>query len=157
MKKIFYQHPAVALAAVIGQPDARVDEVPLAYVQLKPGASATPAELHEWVRARTPERAAIPVQVIIIDAIPLTGVGKVFKPQLRWMAAQTVFAALLAPLAVEGVAVAVKVGADGTHGTLATVTLSATGGGALSAAEHARVKAKVAELLGPFTIRHVVT
>ncbi len=155
IEEIFYQHPAVALAAVIGQPDARVDELPLAYVQLKPGAVATPAELHEWVRARTPERAAIPVAVLIIDAIPLTGVGKVFKPQLRWMAAQNVFAALLAPVAVDGIGIAVHVGADGTHGTLATVTLSATRG-TLAAADRGRVQAKVSELLGPFTIRHLV-
>ena len=156
IEEIFYQHPAVALAAVIGQPDARVDELPLAYVQLKPGAVATPAELHEWVRTRTPERAAIPVQVLIIDAIPLTGVGKVFKPQLRWMAAQNVFSALLAPLAEDGVRLAVSVGADGTHGTLATVTLSAASGGALDAARRATVADQVRELMSPFTIRHQI-
>ncbi len=155
IEEAFYQHPAVALAAVIGQPDARVGELPLAYVQLKPGASATPAELHEWVRARTPERAAIPVAVHVIDAIPLTGVGKVFKPQLRWMAAQAVFSTLLEPLAAQGVAITVQVGADGTHGTLATVTLEAAGAG-LPAASKAGLEAQVKALMGPFTIRHSI-
>ncbi|MFM6990137.1 MAG: AMP-binding enzyme, partial [Rhodoferax sp.] len=149
IEEVFYQHPAVALAAVIGQPDARVGELPLAYVQLKPGAAATSAELHQWVRERTPERAAIPVEVILIDAIPLTGVGKVFKPQLRWAAAQAVFQALLAPLATGGVAIDVQVGADGTHGTLAVVMLSGASG-----PSREPVAAQVHELLAPFTIRH---
>ena len=39
-------------------------------------------------RERTPERAAVPVQLYFIDAMPLTAVGKVFKPALRWDAAR---------------------------------------------------------------------
>ena len=152
IEEALYQHPAVALAAVIGQPDARVGELPLAYVQLKPGVSATLAELFEWVRARTPERAAIPVQVHVIAAIPLTGVGKVFKPQLRWDATRDVFAAQLAPLAVNGVTVQVQVGADGTHGTLATVSLSGYADLALRAA----VEGQVRSALDPFVTRHQI-
>jgi fatty-acyl-CoA synthase len=154
IEEAFYQHPAVALAAVIGQPDAYAGELPVAYVQLKPGASATAAELHDWVRARTPERAAIPVQVRLIDAIPLTGVGKVFKPQLRWDAAQAVFANLLAPLAAEGAAIQVKVAADGTHGTLASISLAATG---WDSSARAGLETEVRALMAPFTIRYQIT
>ena len=160
IEEAFYQHPAVALAAVVGQPDAYAGELPLAYVQLKPGASsdtkAMATELHDWVRARTPERAAIPVAVHVIDAIPLTGVGKVFKPQLRWQAAQNVFSQLLAPLAADGVDIAVTVGADGTHGTLARVVLKAAGA-ALGPKERAALEATVKERLSPFTIRHQIS
>ena len=166
IEEVFYQHPAVALAAVVGQPDARVDELPLAYVQLKPGATADikamAAELHEWVRARTPERAAIPVAVLIIDAIPLTGVGKVFKPQLRWMAAKDVFSKLLTPLEVDGLDFFshVDVGADGTHGTLATVTLKAAPNvnSANPASPQSRAQAEqlAKERMSPFTIRHQI-
>ena len=165
IEEAFYQHPAVALAAVIGQPDAYAGELPLAYVQLKPGASATTAELHEWVRARTPERAAIPVAVQVIDAIPLTGVGKVFKPQLRWDAAREVFTQLLAPLASDGVAIKVSVGADGTHGTLASISITPPGAGpgaapgtawAPDAPARASLQARVQESMGPFTIRHQI-
>lgn len=152
IEEALYQHPAVALAAVIGQPDARVGELPLAYVQLKPGAAATSADLLQWVRERTPERAAIPVEVVLIDAIPLTGVGKVFKPQLRWVAAQKVFSTLLAPLATDDVAIDVSVGADGTHGTLATVTLS----GPATGEDRAGLTLGVQERMGPFTIRHQI-
>mgnify|MGYP006263870231 CR=1 FL=1 len=86
------------MAAVVGQPDPYAGELPVGYVQLKPGVSVEPGELEAWVRERTPERAAVPVQIISIDPMPLTGVGKVFKPQLRWNAAKRVFTDVLAPL-----------------------------------------------------------
>ena len=156
LEELLYQHPDVALAAIVGQPDAYAGELPLAYVQLKPGVTATSAELLAHLRKHTPERAAVPVEVRLIDAIPLTGVGKVFKPRLRWDAAQRVFAALLAPLSDSGATISVQVAADGTHGTLATVTLAAAGGGALSVAERERLTQQVHAVLNPFVIRHVV-
>ncbi len=155
IEEALYQHPAVALAAVVGQPDAYAGELPLAYVQLKPGIACTSAELHDWVRVRTPERAAIPVQVLVIDAIPLTGVGKVFKPQLRWQATQVVFDGLLAPLAADGPGVKVTVGADGTHGTLAHVHLTGLPG--TSAADRTAFEDRVHHALAPFVIRHKIT
>ncbi len=60
IEDVLFAHPAVALAAVIGQPDAYAGELPLAYVQLNPGATVQPGELEDWVRERTPERAAVP-------------------------------------------------------------------------------------------------
>ena len=103
IEDIMFQHPAVGLAAVVGQPDAYAGELPVGYVQLRPGASVQPGELEAWVRERTPERAAVPVQVIPIDPMPLTGVGKVFKPQLRWDAARRVFATALTPRRKRGI------------------------------------------------------
>lgn len=154
IEEVLFQHAAVALAAVVGQPDAYAGELPLAYVQLKPGASASPAELLAHVRERTPERAAVPVQVHLVEAIPLTGVGKVFKPQLRWQAAQQVFAGLLEPLAPEGWALNVAVGPDGTHGTLAVVTVQARGRSADE--ERTALEAAVRERMAPFVIRHTL-
>jgi len=111
IEDIMFQHPAVGFAAVVGQPDAYAGELPIGYVQLKPGASVQPGELEAWVRERTPERAAAPVQIIPIEPMPLTGVGKVFKPQLRWDAARRVFTNILAPLRERGIDCSVKVGA----------------------------------------------
>ena len=130
--------------------------MPLAYVQLKPGATVTAAQLLDHVRQRTSERAAVPVAVRLIDAVPLTGVGKVFKPQLRWDAAQTVFAQLLAPLSTDTVTVTVVVAADGQHGTLARVTLQTKGGEALTPAVREAAVQQVHSVLNPFVIRHVV-
>jgi fatty-acyl-CoA synthase len=151
IEEIMFAHPAVALAAMVGQPDAYAGELPVGYVQLKPGANVQAGELETWVRERTPERAAVPVQVIAIDPMPLTGVGKVFKPQLRWDAAGRVFDKVLAPLRERGIDAKVKVGAHGSHGSIATVTLTGVPNDRREA-----VAGEVHTLLAPFVMRHEV-
>ncbi|MGU7774814.1 acyl-CoA synthetase [Burkholderia sp. MR1-5-21] len=78
-----HRHPAVQIAAAVGRPDAHAGELPVAYVQLKSGASTTEAELSAFVRDSIGERAALPKRIHIIDAMPLTAVGKIFKPELK--------------------------------------------------------------------------
>jgi fatty-acyl-CoA synthase len=151
IEDIMFQHPAVVFAAMVGQPDAYAGELPVGYVQLKPGASVQPGELETWVRERTPERAAVPVQIIPIDPMPLTGVGKVFKPQLRWDAAGRVFANVLTPLRERGIDCKVKVGAHGSHGSLATVTIAG-----VPEDKREAVANEVHALLAPYVIRHEV-
>jgi fatty-acyl-CoA synthase len=152
IEEVLYQHPAVSLAAAVGKPDAYAGELPVAYVQLKPGCAAEPAELADFARERIPERAAAPREVFVLDPLPMTGVGKVFKPALRWDAAQRVFSELLAPLASDGVGLEVSVGAHPTHGTLAAVTLRNA-----PPARRAALQQAVDEALAPFTIRHSVS
>lgn len=173
VEEVFFQHPAVALAALVGQPDAYAGELPLAYVQLKPDAKLGAGELEGFIRERTPERAAVPVAIVLIDAMPLTAVGKVFKPQLRWDAARRVFTDVLAPLAAQlaeqsgaqsgaqsatqsrekeaaqNVKLAVTVGAHGTHGSLATVTVTG-----LPVARRDQVAGQIRERLDPFVLKH---
>jgi fatty-acyl-CoA synthase len=151
IEEVFFQHPAVALAALVSQPDAYAGELPVAYIQLKPGAKVAPGELEDWVRERTPERAAVPVQITLIDPMPLTAVGKVFKPQLRWDAAQRMFTQRLAALRDQGISCEVSVGAHETHGTLAIVTMKAVPIGSRDA-----VAQQVHEALNPFVIRHEI-
>jgi fatty-acyl-CoA synthase len=151
VEEILFQHPDVGLAAVVGQPDAYAGELPVAYVQLKPGAKTQPSELIEYIRARTPERAAVPVNVYPIEAIPLTAVGKVFKPDLRWDAARRVFSQALAHLSNQGVEVAVNVGAHPTHGSMATITLRGVPDAARPSLEQ-----QVHERLGAYAMRHEV-
>ena len=76
IEEVLYEHPAIELAAVVGEPDAYAGELPVAFVQLKPGTTADPAELLKYAADRTPERAAVPVQLYILNTIPLTAVGK---------------------------------------------------------------------------------
>jgi fatty-acyl-CoA synthase len=151
IEEVFFQHPAVGLAALVGQPDAYAGELPLAYIQLKPGANVAPGELEAWVRERTPERAAVPVEIVLIDPMPVTGVGKVFKPQLRWDAAQRVFMRTLAPMSEQGIRYEVSVGAHNTHGSLATVTIP---GVPIESRE--AVAKQVHDRLNPFVIRHEI-
>lgn len=76
-------HEAVAFVGAIGQPDQIAGELPCAYVELVEGASITPEELSAYCEEHVHERAARPKHVEILDELPKTAVGKVFKPDLR--------------------------------------------------------------------------
>jgi len=76
-------HPAVSFAGAIGQPDAHAGEVPCAFVELVEGASVTEEELLEFCKANVQERAAHPKHIKIMNELPKTAVGKIFKPDLR--------------------------------------------------------------------------
>jgi fatty-acyl-CoA synthase len=152
IEEALYQHPAVGLAAAVGKPDGYAGELPVAYVQLKPGLAARDSELAAFVREHISERAAAPTDVFFIDPMPLTGVGKVFKPALRWDAARRVFEAelgALPELKEARAGLVVEVGPHEVHGSLATVTLSGVPARARPALERA-----VDERLAPFTLRH---
>ena len=152
IEEVFFQHPAVALAAVVGQPDAYAGELPVAYVQAKPGTAIDVDELLDFVRQRTPERAAVPVKLYLIDAVPLTGVGKVFKPALRLDAARRMVDALLADLVPTGASLDVAVQAHEVHGHLISVRLAG-----VAAAQRAALEARLHERLNPLVMRHDVT
>ena len=64
---------------------------------LAAGATITPDELVDWARTRVAERAAAPQHVRVVDAIPQTAVGKVFKPELRADAIREAVLAALGP------------------------------------------------------------
>ena len=91
-------HPAVDLVAAIGSPDARVGEVPVAFVTLRKGAVTPEEELLEFARSSVPERAAVPKRIFILESLPLTAVGKIFKPELRRMEAERVMHEILGSL-----------------------------------------------------------
>ena len=75
-------------AAAVGRPDVHAGEIPVAYVTVRPGATVTGDELRAWGE-RVAERAAAPKSVTIVDALPLTAVGKPYKLPLRADAATT--------------------------------------------------------------------
>jgi len=149
IEEVFFQHPGVALVAVVGEPDAYAGELPVAFVQLKPGVSLDAGDLTEFVRDRTPERAAVPVQVYFIDTIPLTAVGKVFKPALRSDAAQRAIGRMLADLPAATITVAVA--SHAVHGSLATVTLQG-----VAEPDRAALAQQVHERLNPLVMQHEI-
>lgn len=83
IEEALHRHPAVAMAAAVGKPCLKAGELPVVYIQLKPGMQASEAELLEHAARHVPERAAVPKDVWLLDAIPVTAVGKTFKPALR--------------------------------------------------------------------------
>jgi len=94
-------HESVAFAGAIGQPDAHSGELPCAFVELVEGASVTPEELVEYCKVHVHERAAQPKHVTIMDELPKTAVGKVFKPDLRKHAITRVYDAALEAAGVQ--------------------------------------------------------
>lgn len=143
-----HRHPDVLLAAAIGKPDVYAGELPVAYVQLKPGAAANAADLQAYAQEHIAERAAAPVELHLIESMPQTAVGKIFKPQLRWDATRRVYSEVLRQAGLEGFRV--EVGSDPTHGTLATVHLSAV------SSERPALERQVRECLGGFATAHRV-
>ena len=88
-------HPAVQLCAAVGAPDAYAGELPVLFATLLPGATATAEELRAFAAARVDEAPARPRSVTVLEHMPVTNVGKIFKPELRLLAARAVVAALV--------------------------------------------------------------
>jgi long-chain acyl-CoA synthetase len=82
IEEALYAHPEVAEAAVVGDPDARHGEIPVAHVVLRGGSSATEATLRAWCREHL-GRHEVPRRLIIRDALPKNAAGKILKRELR--------------------------------------------------------------------------
>ena len=81
IEEVLYRHPAVALAGVVAQPDPKWGETPLAYVELRPGAQASEAELIDYCRANLPRFKA--PKNVVFGPLPKTSTGKIQKHVLR--------------------------------------------------------------------------
>lgn len=82
VERVLYEHDAVLEAAVVGRPDERWGEVPVAFVALRDGAAASGADLIEHCRAQL-ARFKVPKDVVFVDALPRNPSGKVLKRELR--------------------------------------------------------------------------
>ena len=76
-----YKHPAVAVVAVVAKPDEKWGETPCAFVELKPGASATAEELVAFSRQHL-AHFKVPRQIVFAE-LPKTSTGKIQKHVLR--------------------------------------------------------------------------
>jgi fatty-acyl-CoA synthase len=81
VEDVLYKHPAVANAAVVARPDDRWGETPCAFVELRPGQSATADELIAWCRERLAHYKA--PRHIVFEDLPRTSTGKIQKFKLR--------------------------------------------------------------------------
>jgi len=82
VERVLYEHPAVLEAAVVGRPDPRWGEVPIAFVVHRAGATVAEAELREFCAARL-AKFKVPRAVRFIEALPRNPSGKVLKRVLR--------------------------------------------------------------------------
>jgi fatty-acyl-CoA synthase len=90
IEEALMRHPGVAFAAAVGAPDEYAGEVPVAYVVLKDGADVDAAGLLDFIRQHIAEPPALPKHIELLDALPQTAVGKVYKPALRLRAIERV-------------------------------------------------------------------
>jgi fatty-acyl-CoA synthase len=118
IEEALLQSPWVALAAAVGKPDAHAGELPIAYVELHPGAQVTADELLRYVAERIPERPAIPKEIVVLDKLPLTSVGKPMKHLLQVDAARRVFEPALRTLACQWDLAIASTGGSGLATTL---------------------------------------
>src|SRR5215472_4521266 len=79
-----YKHPAVEVVAVVAKPDEKWGETPCAFVELKPGATATAEELIAWCRKHLAAYKC--PRYVVFDTVPKTSTGKIQKFKLRDMA-----------------------------------------------------------------------
>ncbi len=82
VERVLYEHPAVLEVAVVGRPDDRWGEVPVAHVVRRDGAEVGEDELIEHCRTQL-ARFKVPKAVVFLDALPRNPSGKVLKRELR--------------------------------------------------------------------------
>ena len=84
VEDVLYKHPAVAAAAVVAKPDPKWGETPCAFVELRPGATATAEEIIAWCKEKL-ARYKCPSCVMFVE-LPKTSTGKIQKFKLRDLA-----------------------------------------------------------------------
>lgn len=82
IEEVLFKHPAVAEAAVVGEPDELRGEVPVAFVALKAGAQATPHELRQHCMDNL-GRHEVPRKFVLLPQLPKNAAGKILKRELR--------------------------------------------------------------------------
>ena len=146
-----YKIPGVQVAAAVGRPDPHAGEVPVAYVQLQEGTSMAGSEILAQVERTIGERAAVPKEVVVLDELPLTPVGKIFKPALRWDATRRVYEDILKDLGSLAASVEVKVVEDKVHGAVAKINIVPG-----ENASQPEIENRVGDLLSRYTVKYEV-
>jgi len=149
IEEALYKMDGIMMVAAIGRPDAHAGEVPIAYVELAKESRLTSEDIMGWAREKIGERAAIPKDVIIIDKIPLTAVGKMFKPALKRDAIKKKYAKELRALGDMATIDHITVEEDNRHGTKVSIILCA--GKNIKAAD---IKKRVTDILAPYTLHY---
>jgi fatty-acyl-CoA synthase len=145
VEEAFLAHPAVAMCAVVAEPDPHSGEVPAAFVTLKPGQQLAGEAVLGEVAGQVYERPAVPNRVVVLDALPLTAVGKIYKPELRLRATELKLQEVLAA-AAPGVPLRVSASEKGAS-CVAEVTVAA--------AHDPRLEQRLRDALGAIAVETV--
>ncbi len=121
IEEVMYTHPQVAFAAAIGKPDSYAGELPILYIEPKANANISQIELEHFAAQHISEQAAIPKEVHLINSMPLTTVGKVYKPELK---KQAIIASFSAALDTAQIKAEVRVEQDPVYGLVTQVEVA---------------------------------
>jgi len=122
------QFPGVQISAAVGMPDQYAGEVPALFVVPAPGARIDLEALKAHLEANVHEPPARPRGVLVIDALPVTSVGKIFKPALRDLAIEEKVRLEVERVCGPGASASVLVSMDDQKRTLVRVELSGASG-----------------------------
>ena len=86
IEEAILRNPAVRACCVVGAPDADLGEVPVAFVVARDGVAVRTGTIQERVQAELP-RSYVPARVIMLEALPEIGIGKIDRAALRRLAA----------------------------------------------------------------------
>ncbi len=89
IEEVIYQFPGVKEAAVIGMPDPRKGEQPVAFVAVAEGRTLDEKALHQFIRSKLADYK-LPKQIVFLPALPRNATGKILKTELRLVATKRV-------------------------------------------------------------------
>ena len=127
----------VEISAAVGMPDQYAGEVPALFVVPRPGGEIDLPALKAYLEANIPERPALPKSVLLIDALPVTAVGKIFKPTLRDLAIEEKVRLEVRQACGPGVRAETEVGKDDRNNTVVAVRLRGADDASAGALEEA--------------------
>lgn len=145
-------HPSVALSAAVGMPDAYAGEVPVVFVTPVAGMTVDEADLARHLKDKVDEPPARPRHIFVLESMPVTAVGKIFKPRLREQAIEAKLRMEVAALDCGATVHEVRFGDAATGGvTLVLQPQPDTGG-----RERREVEARLAEALRDLTFQPAI-
>jgi fatty-acyl-CoA synthase len=148
------QSPDVLHAAAVGKPDAYAGELPVAYVQLVPASKATAEDLAAFIAPRIAERAAMPKEIIVMDSLPLTNIGKPLKAVLRRDIAERTFQTILAEttgLSCENGQLGIVVEPHPTRGVVVAIALKG-----VNASAQPEQAARISEVMDRYSFAYTL-
>lgn len=147
-----YRLEGIQVAAAVGKPDPHAGEVPVVFVQPQQGHDVTPEQLMDYLKTQIGEKAAMPKDVFIVDEIPLTPIGKIFKPALRREAVKRVYRKEIESLAGLVDSVEVTVSEDKIHGTMVRINVAPASGVSVEDVENG-----VSDTLSRYVVKYELT